>query len=208
MSTQSGSASALSASRDESGPFCGGSTCSLHATFLSSSRRDAGKVARGDPRTRGDPWKAKHKAFAPRQGRGEPGCPAPLHESNTEFRSNCATVPRTSAEVRILYIVTGSRGARSTATPGYLPGVPPGRPRGEPFLPPYLEMFHNRSGGIRRSDFACKEQGKRSATPLCLAEDNEPREAADAANAGREAAAAVPIGRLACPGCSWVEYYQ
>ena len=167
MSTQSGSASALSASRDESGPFCGGSTCSLHATFLSSSRRDAGKVARGDPRTRGDPWKAKHKAFAPRQGRGEPGCPAPFHGSNTEFRSNCATVPRTSAEVRILYIVTGSRGARSTATPGYLPGVPPGRPRGEPFLPPYLEMFHNRSGGIRRSDFACKEQGStpQSGTP-------------------------------------------
>ena len=107
--------------------------CSLHVMFPSSSRRDAGKVARGVRRTPDDPWKAKHKAFAPRQGRGEPACPDPFHGGNTDVRSNCAAVPRTSAEVRILYNFAGSRGARSTATPGYLPGVPPGRPRGKPF---------------------------------------------------------------------------
>ena len=57
--------------------------------------------------------------------------------------------------------------------------------------------------------------GKRSATPLCLAEDNERSEAASAAGGSHgpggaeprlplhkgRAAAAVPIGRLACPGC-------
>ena len=37
-------------------------------------------------------------------------------------------------------IRSGSRGAQSTATPGYLHGVPPGRPRGELLPPPNLEM--------------------------------------------------------------------
>ena len=126
--------------RSNSGGWNG--QCSLHATFPSSSRRDAGKVARGVPRTRGDPWKAKHKVFAPRQGRGGPGRPAPIHGSNTKIRSNCAAVPRTSAEVRILYNIIGSRGARSTAPPGYLPGVPPGRPSSaSSFVPPLSPCF-------------------------------------------------------------------
>ena len=58
----------------------------------------------------------------------------------------------------MLDIDTEFRGARSTATPGYLPGVPPGRPRGEPFHPPNLVVRQNISDRIRMSDFACKEQ--------------------------------------------------
>ena len=59
-----------------------------------ASQRDAAKVARGVPRMRGDPWKSRPNAPAPRQGCEEPGA------NSCSKPGNPPPLPRTPAGVR------------------------------------------------------------------------------------------------------------
>ena len=71
--------------------------------------------------------------------------------------------------------------------------------------PPSQMASRRDAGKVARGRGTPRTPGPRHPQPIAPRQGRGER---GACLTRREAAAAVPIGRLACPGCSWVEYYQ